>query len=111
LAGGGVLGGGGISGGSIDIVEAGSPSHAVLVASARSQYPKKAGKIEQHHITPRYLGGLINGPTVPLDAAYHQLITNEFRRLYHYGQEPPDVERLQRILQQVYDKYPLPPGY
>jgi hypothetical protein len=48
---------------------------------------------------------------VPLDAAYHQQITNEFRRLHPYGSEVPSPARVQEIMRQVYDKYPLPPGY
>src|SRR5690606_26361734 len=50
-----------------------------LLRAAQKQFPNKAGKIEQHHITPKYLGGDPKGPTVPLDAAYHQQITNAFR--------------------------------
>ena len=50
-----------------------------LVKQAQEAYPNKAGIIEQHHITPQYLGGAADGPTVPLDAAYHQQITNAFR--------------------------------
>jgi hypothetical protein len=46
-----------------------------LVKAAQSKFPGKAGKIEQHHVTPKYLGGDPKGPTVPIDAAYHQEIT------------------------------------
>lgn len=82
-----------------------------LVKAAQRQFPDKAGKIERHHITPEYLGGARSGPKVPLDAAYHQQITNEFRRLHPYGSEVPSPARVQEIMRQVYDKYPLPPGY
>jgi hypothetical protein len=82
-----------------------------LVRAAQRQFPGKAGKIEQHHITPEYIGGARNGPKVPLDAAYHQQITNEFRRLHPYGSEVPSPARVQEIMRQVYEKYPLPPGY
>jgi hypothetical protein len=56
---------------------------------ARRAFPHLAGGPKQkHHIHPRYLGGPDNGPTVDLDPAYHQLITNEFRRLAGYGKSP-----------------------
>lgn len=82
-----------------------------LVKAAQELYPNKAGKIEVHHITPKYLGGAKNGPLVPLDASYHQVITNEFRALWPYGKGVPSATELQNIMKQVYSKYPLPPGY
>jgi hypothetical protein len=92
-------------------VRLGAGSFADLVRAAQQLYPKKAGKIEQHHIEPLYLGGAQNGLKAPLDAAYHQLITNAFRRLAPYGAEVPSATRVQEIMRQVYEKYPLPPGY
>ena len=80
------------------------------VRAAQRQFPGLAGKVQQHHVVPRYLGGAANGRTVPLDAAYHQQITNEFRRLWPYGQGTPTAQQLERIMQQVYEKYPLPLG-
>ena len=82
-----------------------------LLKTARSLYPSKAGKIEMHHITPKYLGGGKDGPLVPLDASYHQVITNEFRALWPYGKGVPSATELQDIMKQVYSKYPLPPSY
>lgn len=82
-----------------------------LVKAAQKLYPNKAGKIELHHITPKYLGGAKNGPLVPLDASYHQVITNELRALWPYGKGVPSATELQNIMKQVYSKYPLPPGY
>lgn len=79
-----------------------------LVQQAQEQYPNKAGNIELHHIFPQYLGGDPNGPVVPLDAAYHQVITNAFRALWPYGQGAPALEQAQQIMQQVYNKFPLP---
>ena len=79
-----------------------------LTAQAAARYPKLAGKAHDHHIVPKYLGGAPQGPTVRIDAAYHQLITNEFRRLAPYGQPRPSPERLGEIVGQVYSKYPLP---
>ena len=81
-----------------------------LVKEAQEVYPNKANIIEQHHITPQYMGGQKSGPTVPLDAAYHQQITNEFRSLYPYGQGPLSPAEQQVITNQVYTKYPLPPA-
>ncbi len=79
-----------------------------LVEAARKKYPRKAGKIENHHIFPKYLGGDPKGPTVPIDAAYHQEITNAFREMRGYGQERPSQEAAQEIMRRVYEKYPLP---
>jgi hypothetical protein len=79
-----------------------------VVKAAQKQFPGKAGKIENHHVEPKYLGGAASGRTVPIDAAYHQQITNEFRRLWPYGQGTPSAQQLERIKQQVYEKYPLP---
>ena len=79
-----------------------------LVLDAQRLYPKKAGKIEMHHIVPKYLGGDPKGPMVAIDAAYHQVITNAFRSIYKYGQAPPSAEVLERILKMVYGKFPIP---
>jgi len=84
-----------------------APAFDDLVKEAQDAYPAKAGDIELHHITPKYLGGPADGPTVPLDAAYHQLITNEFRSLWPYGSGRPDPQELERIMNDVYEKYPL----
>jgi hypothetical protein len=81
------------------------------VKEAQQKYPNKAGKIEEHHIDPKYLGGDPKGPTVPIDAAYHQVITNEFRANWGYGQPIPTNNQLQIIKSNVYTKFPLPPGF
>ncbi len=76
---------------------------------ARKAFPHLAGGPPQnHHIHPRYLGGPDNGPTVNLDPAYHQLITNEFRRMAGYGNRPPRLDVVLAIMKKVYARYPLP---
>ena len=80
-----------------------------LLKEARELYPKKAGKNENHHIVPRYLGGEKKGELARLDAAYHQRITNEFRSLYKYGQIKPNKKILNSIMSAVHKKFPLPP--
>lgn len=80
------------------------------VSDAQDAYPNKAGRIENHHIAPKYLGGDPNGPTVPLDGAYHQMITNAFRNEVPYGSGPVSSEELQQIMNKVYSQFPLPPG-
>ena len=76
---------------------------------ARKAFPHLAGGPKQkHHVHPRYLGGPDNGPTVLLDPAYHQLITNEFRRLAGYGRKPPRLNVVLEIMKKVYARYPLP---
>jgi hypothetical protein len=81
-----------------------------LAREAETLYPKLAAKAPQlHHVIPKYLGGPKDGLLVRLPAAYHQMITNAFRALVPYGQRIQlTVEEVQRILQQVYSKYPLP---
>jgi hypothetical protein len=79
-----------------------------LIKAAQKEFPDKAGKIEQHHITPQYLGGDRKGPTVKIDAAYHQKITNEFRAEWGYGIGLPSAEKLRGIMDRVYRRFPLP---
>ena len=79
-----------------------------LIKQAQELYPNKAGKIQMHHVEPKYLGGPKNGTLAPIDAAYHQVITNEFRTLYPYGQSIPNGLELKNIMHQVYSKFPLP---
>ena len=79
-----------------------------LESEAQLRYPLKAGKTELHHIVPKYLGGDPKGTVTHINGAYHQVITNEFRHLYPYGQPPPASEQLKIILESVYNKYPLP---
>jgi hypothetical protein len=68
-----------------------------LLKAAQKEFPNKAGKIELHHIEPKYLGGDPKGALAPLDAAYHQQITNEFRRLAPYRQTTPSPAEVERI--------------
>jgi RHS repeat-associated protein len=79
-----------------------------LIRAAQKEFPRKAGKMEAHHVTPKYLGGAKNGKTTLLDSAYHQKITNEFRNLWAYGQRLPSAAELRRIMKEVYNKFPLP---
>jgi RHS repeat-associated protein len=85
-------------------------TYAIKLAEAQEAYPGKTGIIENHHIAPKYLGGASNGPTVPLDAAYHQMITNAFRDEISYGSGPLSPEEMQNVMDSVYAKFPLPPG-
>jgi hypothetical protein len=84
------------------------PSLSELFAEYDPLYPLKALKTELHHVIPRYLGGARNGELVRLPASYHQLITNAFRKLWSYGQDPPMAEELGEILEDVYSRFPLP---
>ncbi|RJP24975.1 MAG: hypothetical protein C4520_03080 [Candidatus Abyssobacteria bacterium SURF_5] len=76
-------------------------------AGKGAKYASKIGKVEWHHLIPRYLGGPANGLKVRVDAVYHQLITNEFRRAWAYGQGMPAAEQVQEIVMKVYKKYPV----
>ncbi|MGB9463888.1 MAG: RHS repeat-associated core domain-containing protein, partial [Candidatus Acidiferrum sp.] len=80
---------------------------AQLTAAAKEAYPKLAAKADQlHHIIPKYLGGAADGAKVSLNAAYHQLITNEFRKLAPYGRKFEGA--VEELAQKVYSKFPLP---
>lgn len=96
--------------GAAKAVKTGS-NYLELVSDAQKIYPSKAGKLELHHITPKYLGGAANGALVPLDAAYHQMITNRFRVAYPYNYPKPNEVDLLGIMDKVYSEYPLPAGY
>lgn len=79
------------------------------LAEAKQKFPHLEGKPPQeHHVHPKYLGGPQGGPTVKVDPAYHQLITNEFRREHAYNSKLPDLEVQEEIMKKVYSKYPLP---
>lgn len=78
-----------------------------LNKTAALLYPNKAGKIELHHITPQYLGGPKSGVLMPLDGAYHQQITNEFRKLVPYPASNLSPAEVNKVMTQVYTKYPL----
>jgi len=95
-----------------EVLEGGAKYSEDLVKAAQELYPKKAGIIELHHIEPIYLGGAKDGARVPLDAAYHQLITNAFRNARKYGLGPlKDPARRREIMETVYKELPLPPGF
>ena len=88
--------------------------YEAAVREAQSLFPQKAGKIELHHIRPKYLGGAKNGKLVPLDAAYHQVITNAFRKELPYGlgwTKKMEYNEWLEYARRVYSQYPLPPGY
>lgn len=80
-----------------------------LEAQAQKDYPKLAGKQHKHHVDPLYMGGPKNGRTVPMDAAYHQYITNFFRQLHAFGSGVVAQKLRQMYMRMVYRKYPLPP--
>jgi hypothetical protein len=81
------------------------------VRDAARRYPKKVGR-ECHHIFPQYLGGAKKGATVSVPAAYHQAITNAFRKELSYGQGlRPDTAEATRIMKKVYSKLPLDPSW
>lgn len=84
-----------------------------LVKAAQKLYPNKAGKIELHHPFLKYMGGAEKQALVPLDAAYHQQITNEFfkywpKKLPGQPKVYPTAQQAQEIMQKVYSKFPLP---
>ena len=90
-----------------DFFAEGGPGEG-LMEEAQQAYPKKTGW-EWHHIWPKYIGGPGDGPRVHLPAAYHQWVTNAFRRAWAYGQGIwPNAQELAEIMAQVYGEFPLP---
>jgi hypothetical protein len=77
------------------------------LAEARARYPNHQGH-QEHHFIPIYLGGPKSGAAYRIHSAYHQVITQEFRRQWPYGQGQPRPERLQQILLEVYSRHPIP---
>ena len=75
---------------------------------AQMQYPDKAGNYELHHIDPQYMGGDKYGELVKIDAAYHQVVTNAFRKEHSYGKGKLLFNIRQLKMRKVYMKYPLP---
>jgi hypothetical protein len=87
----------------------GRAAYAKAVAKAEQRYPKLAGKVHQHHIEPKYMGGAANGPTKEVNAAYHQQITNSIREKWAFGMGKAG-DKMKGILEKVYKNVPLPPG-
>jgi hypothetical protein len=59
------------------------------------------------------MGGAEDQVLVPLDAAYHQLITNEFlkywpKKLPNQVKTFPTLDQAKEIMEKVYRKFPLP---
>ena len=77
------------------------------LTEVQQRYPNSQG-YQYHHAIPIYMGGTAKGPTYRLPTAYHQAITQEFRREWPYGQEPPPTQQLAEIMLRVYSKYPIP---
>ncbi len=87
-----------------------------LINAAGKLYPNKAGLTQLHHPFPKYMGGAEKQILAPIDAAYHQVITNEFlkywpKKLPGQLKTYPTLQQVNEIMQKVYSKYPLPPGY
>jgi hypothetical protein len=79
------------------------------MAEGQAKYPDKSGKIEKHHVKPEYIFGKNKEPIDKVNAAYHQLITNEFRKEVPYGTGPLSAKDATKTLKKVYDQLPLPP--
>jgi hypothetical protein len=100
--------GGQVASDSEQAAQEGSQIDKQALQEAEEKYPNKVGKVEDHHITPKYLGGAADGPTSQIPAAYHQAITNAFRNEWSYGQVVPSAEQLQQIMTSVYSRFPIP---
>ncbi|MBN2132497.1 MAG: hypothetical protein JW741_23545, partial [Sedimentisphaerales bacterium] len=95
-----------------------------LLQQAAARYPALANNIHQHHVVPQYIvRALANAGirlparlanwTVPLNAAYHQMITNAIRAAFPFGpnvfaNNPASLWSLFRVLLSVYTGFPIP---
>lgn len=79
-----------------------------LVKEAQAKYPKLAGKMQKHHVYPKYLGGNPGGKLVNIDAAYHQTITNAIRARFPFGKGPFNPAQVAKGLAEVYKMFPIP---
>ena len=84
------------------------PYYLKLLKEAQARYPNKAGHMQLHHVEPIYMGGARNGKLIQIDASYHQMITNEFRKHHPFGIGPLNEIERRAIMQEVYMEYPLP---
>jgi len=89
------------------VVEQARQLYRQRLTEVQARYPDSQG-YQYHHAVPIYMGGNAKGPTYRLPTAYHQAITQEFRREWPYGQEPPRPLQLAEIMMRVYSKYPIP---
>jgi RHS repeat-associated protein len=95
-----------------------------LYAEAQALYPRIQNVTQMHHVVPQYIvrqlqAAGVNVPTyisewvVPLNARYHQLITNAIRAEYSFGasrvfsRHPATLNELIRVLQEIYSRYPI----
>jgi RHS repeat-associated protein len=90
------------------LVHNASQTYDEMIAAARNLYPKKTG-YEMHHVIPKYVGGPPDGLRVQLEAAFHQTVTNWWRKNWAYGQKlKPSPEKLDELMQQFRDHFPIP---
>ncbi len=89
------------------VVEQARQLYRQRLAEAQERYLNSKG-YQDHHAVPIYLGGTRKGQTFRLHTAYHQAITQEFRREWPYGQDPPRPQQLAEVMIRVYSKYPIP---
>ena len=79
-----------------------------LLEEAKKQYPNKADRPDElHHVFPKYLGFPKNGPKVRVNPAYHQWITNAFRKAWAYGKGPASAAEAWEIITDVYTALPV----
>ena len=84
------------------------------IDNANKQYPKKAGKFEDHHRIPQFLRGTDADGLYNLPAAYHQLITNAWRTQFGYRGDPwynrpSDPQDINDFADKLEKQYPLKP--
>lgn len=76
----------------------------VRLAEAAAKYPRMVGKLQDHHMLPKYMGGS-SGVVVRIPAEYHQMITNAFRQAVPYGRRfTGDVSA---VMRDIYKNFPI----
>jgi hypothetical protein len=76
-----------------------------IAKAAEEAYPKKAGKVERHHMRPRYLRGSKHGTTRDLPDPLHQVATNRIREQFPYGRSGrPSGKEIEETLEDIYEE-------
>ena len=83
------------------------------IDDANHQYPKKAGKFQDHHRIPQFLNGTDADGLHSLPSAYHQLITNAWKTQFGYRGDPwynrPGEQTYKDFADELEKQFPLEP--
>ena len=83
-----------------------APNRNAIAAAARKFGELARKGCQNHHLLPLHLAGPKNGPTATLPAAYHQKLTNEFRKFGLGAKKGMTIKKLADHMKNVYKKFP-----